>query len=73
MTKIKYKIKPTWHEAQADYMGRALLVAQTPHNILLRRKGTRQTLTLPLSVAFLKAAQMTEQTIRINKISRGRI
>lgn len=67
MTKIKYKIKPTWRETGMDYDGRPMLIAQTPSNILLRLKGTRQVLELPYSIAYLRAAQITCNLLQLER------
>lgn len=67
MTRIKFKLNPVWHESGVEYQGRPLLVAETPHNILIRRKGTRQVLSLPITLAYLRAAQIEDQTSRISR------
>jgi hypothetical protein len=83
LTKIKYKISPVWHETGAiDGMtGRPYVVAETPINLLMRLKGTRQVLSLPWSVAYLRAAQLKTMMNNLQKgnakrarsVSRGRL
>jgi hypothetical protein len=58
MTKIKYREKPVWHETSwiDGATGRVMLVAETHHSLLVRLKGTRQVLSLPWGVVFIRAA-----------------
>lgn len=67
MTKVKQRLRPVWHETQTVIDGRPLCVAERPTCVMLRLKGTRQTLMLPWSVAFIKAA-----TIRATEIARAK-
>lgn len=56
MTKIKYRDKPVWHETGETFENSSVLVAEEPDALLLRLKGTRQTLRLPWRQAYIKAA-----------------
>jgi hypothetical protein len=57
MTKVRRRGEEVWHETEACIDGRAIVVAETSHNLLLRCKGRRQTLSLPWTLAFLRAAE----------------
>jgi hypothetical protein len=72
MTRCKYRSNPVWHETRAVYDGRLLLVAETPSNLLIRRKGTRQVLALPWTIAHLRACTLKAQALAIEKINRRR-
>jgi len=72
MTKVRYKSNPTWHETHTVTDGRAICVAETPSNLLLRLKGTRQILELPWSMAYLRAATMRAQLNRLQKFNERR-
>jgi len=74
MTRIKYRMRPIWHETGLveSTSGRPYLVAESPAELLLRLKGTRQTLRLPWNVAFLRAATLAAAMGRLNKINRRR-
>lgn len=69
MTRIKYKAKPVWHETGLldKSSGRFYCVAETPANLLLRMKGTRQVLSIPWSVVFIKAAWMEAARLKLAK------
>jgi hypothetical protein len=69
MTACKFKLKPTWHQTGADCQGRAICVAESPHNLLLRLKGTRQILRLPWGVALVKAAMLEASAARLRRIN----
>lgn len=71
VTRVKYRSRPVWHEtALFDHSsGRAYCVAETPVNLLVRLKGTRQVLKLPWSLAYLKAAWIEAASIRLEKIN----
>lgn len=58
MTTIRYREKPVWHETGATVQGAPVLAAEQPESLLLRLKGTRQTLALPWANAYLRAAQL---------------
>ena len=73
MTQVKYRAKPVWHQTRTLYGGRQLLVAETPSNLLLRAKGTRQVLSLTWQVAWLRAAQLRASSARIEKINQRRV
>ena len=64
MTKVRYRPRPVWHETRADWDGRTLVVRETPSNVLIRRKGTRQVLSLPWRFIFLQKAAKTRQACR---------
>lgn len=70
MTKIKLRAKPIWHETRMFEGGRELVVAETPVNLLMRRKGTRQVLQLPWNIAYLRAATLKAAQLRLDKINR---
>jgi len=71
MTPIRYKARPTYRVSEVvsrdGRKAREILVALEPAAILLRLKGCRTTLRLPLSVAFLKAAQLEADRVRAEK------
>lgn len=71
MTEIKYKSKPVWHETglRDSGTGRAYCVAESPTALLIRLKGTRQVLTLPWTVAYIKAAWGEAARQRLIKIN----
>lgn len=71
MTRVKYRMRPVWHETGLidSQTGRPFCVAETPANLLVRLKGTRQVLTLPWSIAYLKAAWMEAARVRLEKIN----
>lgn len=76
MTPIKAKDNPVYHESRAAIDGRAICVAETPGALLLRLKGTRQVLSIPWSVAYVKAAQIeadANRTRRIHTVKRGNL
>lgn len=70
MTKCKHKIRPVWHETSTIIDGRLLCIAERPSCVLLRLKGTRQTLMLPWGVAFIKAATIRAQEQAKAKVQR---
>lgn len=72
MTKIKQRFVPVWHETSYAERGRPILVAETPINLLLRLKGTREVLELAWGQAYLKAAQNKAALVRIQKINAKR-
>jgi hypothetical protein len=72
MTSIRYRSKPVWHETGMHESGRPLLVAESPCNLLIRRKGTRQVLSLPWTMAYLRAATLEAARIRLEKINKRR-
>jgi len=72
MTTIKRRIRPVWHQTETVYDGRPLLVAETPHAILLRRKGTRLTLSVPWSIAYLRGATLAVQLQSLERSNRKR-
>lgn len=72
MTRIKFKIKPVWHETAATMNGRAICVAQTPGNALVRLKGTRQVLDVAWGRVYLRAAQDRAQLMRLQKMNERR-
>jgi hypothetical protein len=71
VTEIKFKINPTWHQTGMvdSYTGRAYLVAETPANLLIRLKGTRQVLKLPWGMAYLRAAYTEAARLRMEKMN----
>lgn len=71
MTRIRYKPHPTWWESgHIDRgTGRIVLVAVEPSSLLLRLKGTRQVLRLPLGVAFVRAAWLEAARLRMEKLN----
>lgn len=72
MTCIRRRIRPVWHQTEIVYDGRPLLVAETPHAVLLRRKGTRLTLSVPWAIAYLKGASIKAQLNALEKQNRKR-
>lgn len=72
MTRIKYKIKPVWHESGTvdSHSGRAMLIAESPANLLIRLKGTRQVLALPWTLCFLRAASLKAAMLRLDKMNK---
>ena len=72
MTPIRQRFKPVWHETGYADRGRAMVVAETPHNLLIRLKGTRQVMQLPWSMIYLKAAQTTAALARLERINKKR-
>lgn len=70
MTKLKYTPNPRWR--QSVYIdqstGRPICIAVRPASILLRLKGTRKALELPLGVAYLRAAYMEAARIKLEKV-----
>jgi hypothetical protein len=56
MTKIRFRSPPLYHETNIAEQGRVLCVAETPSALFLRLKGTREVLTLPWGVAYVRAA-----------------
>lgn len=70
MTALRQRNKPLWKETAYAVRDRGKIrpvcVALEPASLLLRPKGTRQTLRLPYGVAFAQAARaeadrLTEQ------------
>jgi hypothetical protein len=70
MTCIRYRNKPVWHETRTLYMGRPILIAETPSNLLMRLKGTRQILELPHATAYLRAATLKASSLALHKIDK---
>jgi hypothetical protein len=71
---IRYKDRPIWHETGLidSGTGRPYLVAESPANLLIRLKGTRQALSLPWNLAYLRAATLAAAMVRLNKINKRR-
>jgi len=63
-----------WHETGLvdSHSGRPYLVAESPASLLIRLKGTRQVLSLPWNIAYLRAATLAAAMIRLNKINKRR-
>jgi hypothetical protein len=74
MTRIKRRTKPIWHETGLldSLSGRPFLVAEAPTELLIRLKGTRQVLSLPWNIAWLRAATLAATMNRLNKINAKR-
>lgn len=74
MTRIRFRSRPVWHETGLvdSQTGRPFLVAESPSALLLRLKGTRQVLSLPWNIAYLRAATLQAQMNQLNKINRKR-
>ena len=72
MTKCKFKLQPVWHETEVVMDGRTVLVSERPACLLLRLKGTRQTLMLPWNVAYVRAAFLYSENARATKKKRRR-
>jgi hypothetical protein len=68
MTRIKIRHKPIWHQSAACERGREILAAESPHNCLLRLKGTRGVLTIPWTAIYLWAARHEAEQVRKRKI-----
>lgn len=62
MTPIRYHPAPRWRESNSITREagriRVLALALEPEAILLRPKGTRQTLRLPIGIAYQLAARL---------------
>jgi hypothetical protein len=56
MTTLKHTPRPRWRQTSHEERGRPVCVALQPHSLLLRLKGTRRVLTLPLTSAWTHAA-----------------
>lgn len=69
MTKMKPRIKPIWHESHMAERGREICAAESPHNCLLRLKGTRQVLAIPWSAIYLWAARHEAEQVRKAKVA----
>lgn len=71
MTTIRYKMTPTWHQTGLtdSASGRPYCVAETPANLLIRLKGTRQVLKLPWTLVYLKAAWVEAARLKLEKIN----
>lgn len=54
------------------YDGRPILVAETPVALLCRRKGTRLTLSIPWSMAYLRGATLAAQSLALAKANKKR-
>jgi hypothetical protein len=61
VTKIKFRSPPIYHETNIVEHGRVLCVAETPSALFLRLKGTREVLTLPWGIAYVKAAYLAAE------------
>lgn len=64
MTKLRYSTKPRWRESEVVYRDarrRLICIALEPSSILLRLKGTRTIVRLPISTAFQQAAWLEGQ------------
>lgn len=72
MTKTKYRTKPVYHETQTLYDGRAICIAESSSELLVRLKGTRQVLSLPYSMVYLRAATLKATMDSLNKINAKR-
>jgi hypothetical protein len=68
MTTIRWKASPVWHETAMHERGRPILVAESPGQLLVRLKGTRQVLGIPWTLVYLRAAQMQAQQVRMEKV-----
>lgn len=71
MTRIRYHAPPRWRESEVVYRdggrARTVTVALEPAALLLRLKGTRRALRLPLSAAYLQAAMIEARAVRAAK------
>ena len=70
---VKIGITPRWRETHFSDRGRALCVALTPSNVLLRMKGTRTTLKLPWGIVLVKAAAVEASALRMQRIQERRL
>lgn len=68
MTRMKQRERPIWHQSHAAERGREILAAESPHNCLLRLKGTRAVLHVPWTAIYLWAARHEAETKRKAKI-----
>lgn len=68
MYKMKYRERAIWHQSQANERGREILAAESPHNCLLRLKGTRAVLQVPWTAIYLWAARHEAEAKRKAKI-----
>jgi hypothetical protein len=84
MTRVRFRSKPCWHESEViDWQtGRTFCVAESPAALLIRLKGKRQTLSLPWSIAYLRAATLKASADALAKsngkhkpvqVTRGRV
>jgi hypothetical protein len=64
MTTIKPRLKAVYHESPAVEDGRAVCVAETPAGMLLRLKGTRQSVLMPWGLAYQTAARIEAENQR---------
>jgi hypothetical protein len=58
MTRIKRDDKPRWRETAITERGRALCVANTPTELLIRAKGTRTVIPIPWALVWLRACEL---------------
>lgn len=72
MTPCRFRTKPVFHETRTMSQGRVLCVAETPSNLLIKRKGTREVLELPWALAYLRAATIKASAIAVEKVNRRR-
>jgi hypothetical protein len=73
MTKLRYTHQPRWRESEVmvrDPDARLLIVAFEPSALLLRRKGTRQVLRIPLTIAYDVAARLEADRLRAERKAR---
>lgn len=68
MTSMKLRERPIWHQSHAAERGREILAAESPHNCLLRLKGTRAVLKVPWTAIYLWAARNEAEQKRKAKI-----
>lgn len=73
MTPIKYHDRPRWRESQHLAQGRAVCVALEPTAVLIRLKGLRTVLRLPLGLAYVQASRLEAQRIVTERAERRKL
>lgn len=72
--KVSKSGEPIWRESEAGYTNRAIAIALEPLSVVVRLKGTRKQLRVPIAWVYLKACEMEAASVRVKrkpKIRRG--